>query len=95
MTLSAGCARTEGGEVAKRHVRLGRRVVLHLLMQPVTEHDRGVLDVSGTGEEELPSRHRVVPAGDPDLVSAALLHRRMTSSGRLSWCAIARTVYRH
>jgi hypothetical protein len=27
--------------------------------------------------------------------SKALLHRRMTSSGRLSWCAIARTVYRH
>jgi hypothetical protein len=61
----------EGEEVAKRHVRLGRRVVLHLLTQPVTEHDRGVLDVSGTGEEELPSRHRVVPAGDLDLVSAA------------------------
>ena len=61
----------EGGEVAKRHVRLGRRVVLHLLTQPVTEHDRGVLEVNGTGEEELPSRHRVVPAGDPDLVSAA------------------------
>src|SRR5436305_6665104 len=35
------------------------------------------------------SRHRGCrPVG-------ALLHRRMTSSGRLSWCAIARTVYQH
>jgi hypothetical protein len=25
----------------------------------------------------------------------APLHRRMTSAGRLSWCAIARTVYQH
>ena len=71
-SLGRGWSRfAEGEEVAKRHVRLGRRVVLHLLTQPVTEHDRGVLKVSGTGEEELPSRHRVVPAGDPDLVSAA------------------------
>jgi hypothetical protein len=26
---------------------------------------------------------------------SAQLHRRMTSSGRLNWCAIARTVYQH
>ncbi|MGH3973963.1 MAG: hypothetical protein ACRDS9_11680 [Pseudonocardiaceae bacterium] len=58
-------------QVAERDVRLGGGVVLHLLAQPVAEHDGRVLGVSRTGEDELPTSHRVVPAGDSDLVRAA------------------------
>ncbi|MGH3976583.1 MAG: hypothetical protein ACRDS9_25185 [Pseudonocardiaceae bacterium] len=50
--------------VAERDVRLGGGVVVHLLTKPVTEHDRRVLGVRGTGEE---SRRPVTESYPPEI----------------------------
>jgi len=60
-------------QVTERDVRPRGRGVPHLGAEPVAKHDRRVLGVRRAGEKELPTRHRVVPPGDPNLVGATAL----------------------
>ena len=73
-------------QITKRDIRPGRRGVLNLPTQPIAQHNRGVLSLGRTAEEQLPTGHRIIPARDPNLISTATLpDTRKIPSGPASY----------